>query len=164
MDAEFTQQVHKVCPYGPIPSPPITPSLGLLTKSPNFWQERTHLPESCEPMKNMAPARRNTAAMIGCAPTDYMIRTAHARPKAWSDMVCAGRQHPGIDDPVDSSVSDVRVSMDELVPPPPRNRATNWIMYPQIFVAVKAVKELKLSYHNPETILFTTYPYHGNFN
>ena len=27
-----------------------------------------------------------------------------------------------------------------------------------------AAKELKLSYHNPETILFTMYPYYGNLN
>ena len=27
-----------------------------------------------------------------------------------------------------------------------------------------AVKELKLSYHNPETILFTIYPYCGSLN
>ena len=26
------------------------------------------------------------------------------------------------------------------------------------------VKELNLSYHNPETILFGTYPYYGNLN
>ena len=26
-----------------------------------------------------------------------------------------------------------------------------------------AVQELKLSYHNPETILFTVFPYCGNF-
>ena len=25
-------------------------------------------------------------------------------------------------------------------------------------------KELTLSYHNPESILVTIYPYHGNFN
>ena len=27
-----------------------------------------------------------------------------------------------------------------------------------------AAKELKLSYHNPETMLLTTYPYCGNLN
>ena len=27
-----------------------------------------------------------------------------------------------------------------------------------------AVKELKLSYHSPETILFAVYPYYGNLN
>ena len=27
-----------------------------------------------------------------------------------------------------------------------------------------AVKELNLSYHNPETILFTIYPYNSNLN
>ena len=27
-----------------------------------------------------------------------------------------------------------------------------------------AVKELTLSYHNPETILFTIYPYYGTLN
>ena len=27
-----------------------------------------------------------------------------------------------------------------------------------------AVKKLRLSYHNPKTILFTVYPYYGNLN
>ena len=37
---------------------------------------------------------------------------------------------------------------------PAPSTAHNWV----------AVKERKLSYHNPETILITIYPYHGTLN
>ena len=35
--------------------------------------------------------------------------------------------------------------------------------FPRSYIWV-AVKELKLSYHNPKTILFTIYPYYGSIN
>ena len=39
-------------------------------------------------------------------------------------------------------------------PPDSHDDCVDWV----------AVKELKLSYHNPDTILFVIYPYHGHFN
>ena len=36
--------------------------------------------------------------------------------------------------------------------------------YPILEVYWVAVQELKLSYHDPETILFTIYPYYGNLH
>ena len=36
-------------------------------------------------------------------------------------------------------------------------------LLPLLSIILVAVKGLKLSYHNSETILFTDYPYYGNF-